>query len=288
MKSLKAKLLFFTLIFLAQLSASETTNNIDVIKQEFSQLKEKIGFFSKKIGYIKINEQNFASLYKLVLETAKELNISVPTIFIYNGNIINTLQSKLIGMDSKINAFAYTVTQRFSLIAIGSDLIENLSFKELRAVIAHELGHIKHYYSPKMIGLFIVLNSLKNLFINKIMIKLILKNMEAENTNNDLAKIDLVKYGFALNALANLSQKLILNKYARHLEIDADNISFQVTKDLNMINAINKMKEMSEEVFEKSIMGKIANLFSTHPSHSERSANLNKELEKYRKSTLQA
>ena len=65
-----------------------------------------------------------------VYEIADKANIPRPKVYLVN--------------NPTPNAFAFGRTQKSSNIALHTGLIEKLSESEVRAVIAHEIGHIKH------------------------------------------------------------------------------------------------------------------------------------------------
>ncbi|MCY6484725.1 zinc metalloprotease HtpX [Clostridium aestuarii] len=64
-------------------------------------------------------------------ETCKELNISKPKIGIIK--------------DGNPNAFTYGYTPKNARLVVTTGLLEILTEEEQKAVISHELGHIKHY-----------------------------------------------------------------------------------------------------------------------------------------------
>lgn len=66
----------------------------------------------------------------MVHNIADEVKIPRPKVFLVHNPIPN--------------AFAFGRTQKSSAIALHTGLIEKLSKEELRGVIAHEIGHIKH------------------------------------------------------------------------------------------------------------------------------------------------
>lgn len=68
---------------------------------------------------------------KFIEDTCKEMKIPVPRLGIIN--------------DGNPNAFTYGHIPRNARVVVTSGLIDVLTVDELKAVIAHELGHIKHY-----------------------------------------------------------------------------------------------------------------------------------------------
>jgi len=69
---------------------------------------------------------------KLVFESVQELsrrsNIKMPEVWVY--------------LDDAPNAFATGPTRNRAMVAVSSGLVNNLRDKEVRAVLAHEIGHV--------------------------------------------------------------------------------------------------------------------------------------------------
>ena len=70
------------------------------------------------------------SILAMVYEIADKAGIPRPSVYLVN--------------NPTPNAFAFGRTQASSNIALHTGLLEKLSHDEVKAVIAHELGHIKH------------------------------------------------------------------------------------------------------------------------------------------------
>ncbi|HLI45876.1 MAG TPA: zinc metalloprotease HtpX [Geobacterales bacterium] len=77
------------------------------------------------------NDPSYGWLYRDVEEIAKESGVRMPKVFITN--------------DPFPNAFAFGNYVSGKRVAITKPLLDILNEDELKAVIAHEIGHIKHY-----------------------------------------------------------------------------------------------------------------------------------------------
>jgi Zn-dependent protease with chaperone function len=64
-----------------------------------------------------------------------------------------------------VNAFAYTNMMGSSCVVLNKPLIENLTFDEVRAVVVHELGHIRHQDSALMMLIMMVKNSIDRIVL---------------------------------------------------------------------------------------------------------------------------
>lgn len=108
---------------------------------------------AKKVGYwerfmrpviamvdgVVITAETMPSLYAYIDSLCKTHDISTPT--------ITVTQDKGI-----FNAAAQKILMTTGAIFIGQDLIKESTDAELEAVIAHEIGHIKHNHVNKMLG----------------------------------------------------------------------------------------------------------------------------------------
>lgn len=81
-------------------------------------------------GAKEIKVEEAPEIHQMLNELSKAAGIPKPKLYIVNKN--------------DPNAFAFGRTQGSSGIALHRGLIEMLTKEELRAVIAHEIGHIKH------------------------------------------------------------------------------------------------------------------------------------------------
>ena len=75
---------------------------------------------------VKVNAQNYSSLYAAFKNVVRKVGIKEPELFIYN--------------DPVMNAYTYGETNTF--VALSSSLVEKLNIDEVSSIIAHECGHI--------------------------------------------------------------------------------------------------------------------------------------------------
>ncbi len=98
-------------------------------------IQQIVKVFTDK-GIIGVDEIQAPRLHSMVKEISDELKVPKPFIFIV--------------FDEKLfNAATISISTDASLIFIGEKLLNDLNDEQLRAVLAHELGHIYHNHVPK-------------------------------------------------------------------------------------------------------------------------------------------
>lgn len=136
-------------------------NEYHAYKEKFLKIRKNAGQEQRRYwwinGYFTIDNEECPILYNIVDELAKKLELPTPDIFVFRGNFFYELQSYLLGADMKVNAWVSLWVKNYSVsayVAIGEDLIENLNYDEIQAVLAHELGHIKkrHLLKELVVG----------------------------------------------------------------------------------------------------------------------------------------
>ncbi|PIA33749.1 hypothetical protein AQUCO_04000070v1 [Aquilegia coerulea] len=76
-----------------------------------------------------VGENQLSSLHKLMVEAAEILNIEAPDLYVRQSPVPN--------------AYTLAVSGRKPFVVVHTSLVELLTRKELQAVLAHELGHLK-------------------------------------------------------------------------------------------------------------------------------------------------
>ncbi|RLE78439.1 MAG: hypothetical protein DRJ52_10455 [Thermoprotei archaeon] len=203
---------------------------------------------------IRVSPREFPVIYGIASECAKTLSLrKLPEIYIVNNPTWN----------------AYTVgSENEPAIIIHSPLVDNLSREELKAIIGHEIGHVKCNHHPYLTLVFLL--------------------AEIPGYLNSLLK------------LVTIPMLAALYKWSRAAELTADRASLLCTRDLDVLKSafvklalgsskaferINleeflKQQDELEELIRKNILAKIALAFKTHPLTTVRV----KELENYYRS----
>lgn len=85
----------------------------------------------KKMARMKpLDKNQFPQIYVMVGQIAKDSGLPMPSLYLVE--------------DKTPNAFAFGRSQKSSSIAVHSGLLDSLNNEEIRAVLAHEVGHIKN------------------------------------------------------------------------------------------------------------------------------------------------
>ncbi|MBD3273421.1 M48 family metalloprotease, partial [Candidatus Dependentiae bacterium] len=172
-------------------------------------------------------------------------------------------------------------------IYIGKDLLDKLNEKELRAVIAHELGHIKNNHVIKRKVLFIsqiLLFFFKDVLANKFYYY---SNIGSYHTDNEHVNFNQKKREFynKFNITFEIFMflfSLAENYISRLQEKEADLEALKYTKDPNLlISALEKIHQTQKEKSKVSynilqFYSKYLWFLSSHPSLEKRADYLKK------------
>ena len=147
------------------------------------------------------------------------------------------------------NAFTFG-SDKLQFLVISSGLLEILSDRELKAVIGHELGHVKCDH--------VVYHTLAELLTRGILF-----------SSNIL--------GLGLESLSPIF-KILLLSWHRESEVSADRASLLVVNDPNVIKSLlakliihnDQRRAGKPELIDDNIVNSISELFSTHPTYSNR------------------
>lgn len=187
--------------------------------------------------------------------------------------------------DTATNAFATGRDPEHAVVAITKGLVEKLDKREIEAVLAHELSHIKNYDIRLMTIVVILVGSismLANIFLRG--------GFKRNDRGKDVGGI-IVLVGLVLLILSPIIAQLIKFAVSRNREFLADASGALLTRDpeglalaLEKISADTEALEVANEATAHMYISnplkkgknssKFANLFETHPPASERIARL--------------
>jgi heat shock protein HtpX len=201
-------------------------------------------------------------VYGAVQEIAQRLRIQMPEVWIYQGD--------------DPNAFATGPSKNNSMVAVSTGLLNNMNEQEVRAVLAHEMGHI---YNGDMFTTT-VLAGLMNTFVYMIS-RWVYRNLAERNE-----ALALGVY-FALQFVLSILAMIPISWFSRRREFAADAFAAKVYGKDSMIAALRAIDRWvnraqmeygtSDALATMKISGKSGGfmlLFATHPPIEARVAEL--------------
>ncbi len=202
-------------------------------------------------------------IYGSVQDIANRLNITMPEVWVYNS--------------PDPNAFATGPSKNNSMVAVSTGLLENLKEEEVKAVLAHEMGHV---YNGDMFATT-VLAGLMNTFVYFISMWV----------RRFFAQRDQAMLGFGLSIVlqivVSILASILISWFSRQREYGADAFAAKVYGKHSMIGALQSIDRwVNRAQFEYSTQDALATmkiagnsssfmkLFSTHPPIEARIAAL--------------
>lgn len=220
----------------------------------------------KMYGAREVDASSSPYLYNMVRELAERAQLPMPKVYIIN--------------EAQPNAFATGRNPENAAVAATSGIINMLSERELRGVMAHELAHVKNRdilistISATIAGAISMLANFAMFFGGR----------DGENRPNPVAMI-------AMMILAPIAGSLIQMAISRTREFGADRGGAEISGDPEALaSALAKIQhgasrtqlqtaDQHPETAQMMIMnplsgGGLRGLFSTHPATEERIARL--------------
>lgn len=200
---------------------------------------------------------------KLVYETVKELaereGIKMPEVWVY--------------WDDTPNAFATGPTRNNAMVAVSSGLAMNMTDQELKAVLAHEVGHVANGDMMATTLLQGLMNTLVY-FIASMIARAIagFVSRDGESSHGVYIAVDLV-----LQLMLSVLAMIVVCWHSRRREFRADAYAADAVGAQAMISALSRLQALShpEEVpsgltnedalATMKISGGFSGLFATHP-----------------------
>lgn len=201
-------------------------------------------------------------VFQTVRELAQRMRIQMPEVWLYDA--------------PDPNAFATGPTKNSAMVAVSIGLLENLNEDEVRAVLAHEIGHV---WNGDMFTTT-VLMGLMNTFVYFI------SNFIARHLAERNAALGFISY-FLLQIVLSFLAMIPICWFSRRREFEADKFSAKAYGPAPMISALGGIQRFVEAAqVEYSTQDALAtmkisgstggwmNLFATHPPIEERIAAL--------------
>ena len=258
-----------------------------VFSQELLVLSLVIGFggafisllFSKQIARAMLDCTQITQprtkaeqvIYGSVQEIAQRLHITMPEVWVYES------------VDP--NAFATGPTKNNAMVAVSTGLLANLREDEVKAVLAHEMGHV---FNGDMFSTT-VLAGLMNTFVHYIS-NFVYQTVTQPQGDREEGQGSPI-LGFAvyifLQVVLSVLAMLVVSWHSRRREFAADAFSAKVYGKESMINALQGINRwVNRNQFEYSTQDALAtmkisgntsafmHLLATHPPIEERVAAL--------------
>ena len=219
-------------------------------------LADKIAIASA--GAREISESDNPRYYKIVQKLAKDAKLPMPRVYIIN--------------DSAPNAFATGRNPEHASVAATTGLLDVMDDRELRAVMGHEMSHVKNYdirISMITFGLVSLVG-----FIADFGIRVLFYSDRDEENNSPIGALFVLVTLILSPIVASLAQMGI----SRQREYLADASAVNITRyPEGMIDALKKLQSHGRPMKSQNIAAEsmyIANplrksvlsrLFSTHP-----------------------
>ena len=188
-------------------------------------------------------------------------------------------------VDAAPNAFATGRDPKHATVAATTGILEVMNDRELTAVFAHEMSHVRNYdirVSMIAFGLVSVIGILSDVAI---------RMMFFRDGGNDNKNPIVMIVGFALVLLAPVLAMMIQFAISRQREYLADASAVETTRDPEgMASALEKLQQHGRPMLKQSTTsahlflsnplkkGTLSKLFSTHPPLEDRIARLRSTL----------
>ena len=219
-------------------------------------------FLAKRAMRVKL--ANSGEVYDMVRDLATKAGIKTPEVGVFPAR--------------QPNAFATGWNKNAALVAVSQGMVEQFSRRELRAVLAHEVGHIAN---GDMITLALV-QGVVNVFV------MFAARVVGLVIDRVVFRRDGIGIGYFMTVIVcemvfAMLASVIVFAFSRYREYKADAYSARHTSKQDMIAALERLRSIYNQPSEldKSILafgikggGKLSGLFATHPPLDKRIAAL--------------
>lgn len=205
-----------------------------------------------------ISKKDFPQVYRIVEELTKEAKLPMPKLYIVN--------------DPAANAFATGRSPEHAHVAVTSGVLEVLNEDELKAVLSHEISHVKNYDIRLMMVVFACITSL-NLIIDFFLRSIIFGDDERGG---------FLSY-ILISIISSFVGLMIQAAISRQREYAADLSGSELTKNPKQLaSALRKISTKGSKLkvqssatahlfLDNPLRGsRLAKLFSTHPPMEQR------------------
>lgn len=233
-------------------------------------LADKLAVMST--GAVEIQKNDNPRLWRIIENLAITEGLPMPKVYIVP--------------DPAPNAFATGRDPKHASVAATAGILDIMDDRELSAVFAHEMSHVKNYdirVSMIAFGLVSVIGLLSDIALRM----MFFRNSDEREGQNPIVMI----IGIVFILLAPLAALLIQMAISRQREYLADASGVELTRDPEgLADALEKLEQYGQPMQKQSTAtshlffsnplksGGLANLFSTHPPLPDRIKRLRTQL----------
>jgi len=266
---LKSNFIIFCLLlftaFLGWLYYQFTGNSTAIIfSVVFGVIYSLISYFSAARIALKVNrakpisKKDAPEIYKIVKELSKEAKIPVPQLYVVP--------------DKGANAFATGRSPENAHVAVTAGILEVLNEDELKAVLSHEISHVKNYDIRLMMVVFACITSL-NLIID-FFLRSILFGDEDRGGFLSYIAISIVSsfIGFLVQAAVSRQREYAADLSGAEITHKPKDLASALRKISNKGSSLSKPSTSTAHLFIANPLtaSRVSRLLSTHPPIEER------------------
>jgi heat shock protein HtpX len=225
-------------------------------------------------GAKEIQKQDNPRLYRIVENLAITSGMDTPKVYIID--------------DAAPNAFATGRDPKHAIVAATTGILEVMDDRELEAVMAHEISHVRNYDIRVSMIAFGLVSAIG--ILSDIAIRMFFFSDRRENNANPIVMV----IGIALIILAPIIAAIVQMAISRQREYLADASGVLTTRDSEgLASALEKLGQYGRPMQKQSTASAhlffnnplkpsfFSNLFSTHPPLEERIARLRQNANKF-------
>ncbi|CAG0906119.1 unnamed protein product [Cyprideis torosa] len=207
-------------------------------------------------------------LYDTVARMAKEAEVGMPEVAIYNS--------------PDMNAFATGMKKNDALVAVSTGLLQNMSKDEVEAVLAHEITHVACGDMVTMALIQGVLNTFV-ILLSRLAANVINNVLSSDEEGGGLGFLGYMAVTIVLELVFGLFASIIAMWFSRRREFVADKGAAYLVGKEKMVNALQRLQQshqpsqLPEQMAAFGIrprQGGLADLFRSHPPLEKRIAAL--------------
>lgn len=203
-------------------------------------------------------------LYDTVERMAKEAEIGMPEVAVYNS--------------PDMNAFATGMKKHDALVAVSTGLLQNMSKDEVEAVLAHEITHVA---CGDMVTLSLIQGVLNTfvIFLSRLAANVISSFLSGDEEGEGLGFFGYMAVVIVLEITLGLFASVIVMWFSRKREFTADKGAAYLTSKEKMVGALRRLQShhepshLPDQVAAFGIRpkkGGLADLFRSHPPLEQR------------------